>query len=619
VARAGQRLSQPQLDAGRVLWLERRPEERGRQVVAAAGAAGVRDATPDGVDVRSRVHEYGGGDYLAAGGEVYFVDAVRPGVFRSGAGEAIPGSGIPGSRHADFDRSPDGRWLAAVEEWHPGDGRPPENRVVLFDLRGGGRRVACEGRDFYAAPRFAPDGARLAWLAWDHPDMPWDAAALFVAPLATGGPGPGRRVAGGPGESVFQPEFSPAGHLTFVSDRSGFWNLYQERDGRVVALCPFPADFGRPLWTLGMRTYAFLGEERLVCVRTQEGVDRLARLDLPGGRLEDLALPYADVRDVRSDGRSVVFVGAARDAPAALCRLDAADGRVRELRGAFALDLPPGLVAPPEPVRFPSTDGRESHAFLYRPRHPELAGPPGERPPLLVLCHGGPTGAASPALAPGVQFWTSRGFAVLDVNYAGSTGFGRAYRDALRGLWGVADVDDCDAGARFAAAAGVADAGRCAIAGWSAGGFTALCALTFRDAFAAGASHYGIGDLEALARETHKFESRYLERLVGPWPARRDLYRARSPLHHAARLARPVIFFQGEDDAVVPPAQARAMAAALAQRGVPHACVVFPGEGHGFRREETLRRVLESELSFYARVLGFAAADAAPLALAGPP
>jgi dipeptidyl aminopeptidase/acylaminoacyl peptidase len=583
----------------------------------ADGSGGTRDATPDGVNVRARVHEYGGGDYLVARGEIFFADAERPGVFRAGSGAPLAGSAIAGTRHADFDRSPDGRMLAAVEEGHSDGGREPENRVVLFDLAAGGRRVAAEGRDFYASPRFAPDGRRLAWLAWDHPHMPWDAAELLVAPFAEGRPGPARRVAGGAGESVFQPEFSPGGHLTFASDRSGFWNLHQERGGEVVALCPRAADFGRPLWALGLRTFAFLGEERLACVRSEEGVDRLALLDLASGRLADLPLPYVDVRDVRSDGRSVVFVGAARDAAAAVCRLDAADGRVSELASAFALDLPAGCLARPEPVRFASTGGRASHAFLYRPRHAELEGPSGERPPLLVLCHGGPTGSASPALALGVQFWTSRGFAVLDVNYAGSSGFGRAYRAALDGLWGVADVDDCVAAAGFAAAEGVADARRCVVAGASAGGFTALCALTFREAFAAGASHYGIGDLEALARETHKFESHYLERLIGAWPAQRDLYRARSPLHHADRLARPVIFFQGLDDAVVPPAQAEAMVAALAARGVPHAYLAFPGEGHGFRREETLRRVLESELSFYAGVLRFA--PAAPLRLDRPP
>jgi dipeptidyl aminopeptidase/acylaminoacyl peptidase len=607
VARAGRRLSQPRLDRDSVYWLEGRPSEGGRQVVVRTrGAAGCEDVTPESANVRTLVHEYGGGDFLIRTGELFFVDLSQPGIQRLGANGLRPlGGTLPSARYADFDLSPDGRWLLAVEEEHR-EGSEPANRIVAFALESGARRVIAAGHDFVSTPRFSPRGDRLAYLGWEHPNMPWDGTTLYVVGFAGEGEmGTPRPVAGGRDESIFQPSFSPAGRLTFVSDRSGWWNLYQERDSEIIALCSREAEFGLPQWVFGMSTYGFADEQTLICSYRVNGSERLARLEIDRQRLADLPIPYTSFDGLDVCGRRACFIGASTATPSAICRLDLDTGRVEELRRGFEIELDPGFLSPPEAIEFPSADGRSAYAFLYRPANPLQRAPQGERPPLIVKSHGGPTSATSSALKLGIQYWTSRGFAVADVNYGGSTGYGRAFRELLRGAWGIVDVDDCIHAALFAASQGLADSRRMAVSGGSAGGYTTLCALTFRDVFGAGASHYGVGDLEALTRDTHKFESRYLDGLVGPYPERRDLYLERSPIHHTARLSCPIIFFQGLEDRIVPPSQAEQMVAALAGRGIAHAYVPFEGEQHGFRRAENIETALEGELFFYAHVFDF--------------
>jgi dipeptidyl aminopeptidase/acylaminoacyl peptidase len=411
------------------------------------------------------------------------------------------------------------------------------------------------------------------------------------------------------GESVFQPQFAPDGTLYFVSDRSGWWNLWCVTAAGVQPVAPQAAEFGLPQWTFGMSTYAFTGAQRIVAAVCRSGRWRLVQIDTDTGRCDDIALPYTEITGVRAAGDSVYFIGAAPAVAPAVVRWHPAQAQPEVLRRSSGVSPEAGSLAEPQPIEFATGDSAVAHGFYYAPRNALYRAPPGEKPPLLVVAHGGPTAASGTGLNLRLQYWTSRGFAVLDVNYRGSTGYGRAYREALNGAWGVADVDDCVAGARHLVGRGLVDGSRLAIRGGSAGGYTALCALAFRDVFRAGASLYGVSDLEALARDTHKFEARYLDRLIGPWPAKRERYRERSPVHFPQRLSCPVIFFQGLDDKVVPPDQTARMADALRARGIAVACLEFAGEAHGFRQAENIRRVLEAELYFYGRVFGFTPAD----------
>lgn len=596
------------LDGDAALWTEGRPAEGGRTVVVRLDPDGApADVTPAPFNARSRVHEYGGGAVLAAGGDVFFVNFADQRLYRQTPGTP-PAALTPedDARYADMVLDAARDRLICVRENHAAEGLPV-NDLVAVPLAGGAPQVLAQGRDFYAAPRLSPDGRQLAWLTWDLPAMPWDTTTLWRATLADdGGLDDAVAVAGGLAESVFQPAWAPDGTLHFVSDRSGWWNLYRATDDGE-SLCPMEAEFGLPLWQLGMRTYGFAGDGRLVAMCERDGLWSLGLVQ--DGRFDAFDLPYTAFGALTVAGDTALFVGAAATVPPEVVRFDLGSGGTEVLKRSSGATVDAAFLSVPEPVTFPTEDDAVAHGFFYAPANGDFSGPPEALPPLMVRSHGGPTGATSSAFSLAIQYWTSRGFAVLDVNYRGSTGYGRAYREVLYGVWGLADVADCVAGAEFLAAQGRVDGERLAIRGGSAGGYTTLAALTFHHAFKAGASLYGIGDLEALAADTHKFESRYLDQLIGPYPARRDLYVARSPIHHAQRLDCPVIFFQGLDDKVVPPNQAEAMVASLTERGVPVAYVPFVGEGHGFRVAANIKRALEAELYFYGRVFGFDPAD----------
>jgi dipeptidyl aminopeptidase/acylaminoacyl peptidase len=467
------------------------------------------------------------------------------------------------------------------------------------------------GHDFFAYPRLSPDGSKLAWLVWDHPDMPWDATRLMLAELGPDGlPQRPRCVAGGERTAILQPEFLADGRLAWLSDQTSFWNLWIE--GGEAPACPIDAEMGGPLWQVGSRWWAPIDRGRALATLSRGGFQQLVVLDIDAGRIQPLELDYCAFDELQVRGATAYCRAAAVDRPAAIIAVDLDSGASRVLRAAGAVPVSPDWIARPRAISFPSRDGRTAHGFHYPPTNPDCAAPAGDLPPLIVRSHGGPTGAASPALRLAYQFWTSRGFAIVDVDYAGSSGFGRAYRQSLDGRWGIADVEDCIAAAEHLVAQGLADPARLVISGGSAGGFTTLAALTFHDTFKAGASAYGIGDLEALMRTTHKFESRYLDRLVGAWPAASDRYRERSPVHNTDRLACPLILFQGLEDRVVPPAQSEAMRDAVRDKGLPVAYLAFGGEGHGFRRAETQQAVLMAEYAFYCRVFGIASADTLP-------
>ena len=608
------------LDGDDIYWLEARPSEGGRRVLVRRTPDGeTADVTPRPYNVRTRVHEYGGGDFAVAGGVVYFTNFDDQRLYRQEVGgepepltpEADPAGG---RRFADFVVDGDRGRLICVHEDHTGGGSEAANTVASVPLAGGAPQMMVSGSDFYSSPRLSPDGSRLAWMSWNHPNMPWDGVELWVAPVAADGSlGTAELVAGGPEESIVQPEWSPDGLLYFVSDRTDWWNLYRRNaDGSVVSVTgPLEAEFANPHWVFGGSAYGFASAERIICGVNHRGGWSIRSLDTVSGELTELGLPLTDLgrSDLRVDAGQAVFAAGSPTQPAAVQRLDLADNSVAGLRRASSVTVDAGYLSEPQAIEFPTENGLTAHAFYYPPRNVDYTAPDGEKPPLLVKSHGGPTASASLSLSMAIQYWTSRGIGVLDVNYGGSTGYGREYRERLKGQWGIVDVDDCINGARYLVEQGEADGDRLAIDGGSAGGYTTLAALAFRDVFGAGASHYGVSDLEALAKDTHKFESRYLDSLVGPYPERRDLYLERSPIYYTEGLSCPLILFQGLEDRIVPASQAELMFEAVRAKGLPCAYVPFEGEQHGFRRAENIRTSLDGELYFYSRVFGFDLAE----------
>jgi dipeptidyl aminopeptidase/acylaminoacyl peptidase len=620
------------IDGTDVYWLESRPQEGGRSVIVRLDADGnAADVTPpvpaDGrgaFNVRSRVHEYGGGAYLVSGGVVFFCNDADQRLYRQEPGappRAItPEPALPrGLRYADGVMDAEGGRMIWVREDHTTGAAEPVNTLVEIRLDGSGQqRVLQSGRDFYAAPRITPDGSRLAWIEWDHPNMPWIGCELWAAELAEDGAvGRKQPVAGGDDESVFQPEWSPDGTLYFVSDRAQpsldgrWWNLFRLGGDALAGsppiepVFPLAAEFGRAQWQFRMSTFGFAAAGKLVCSYVHAGVHRLSAVDLASLQASRIATRYEDISSVRGSGGRLYFRGGSPVSPPAIVELDLASGRATPLRLSTTQDLEAfsGCLSVPQPVSFDTDNGLQAYGLFYPPQNSDFAAPPGELPPLIVHCHGGPTAAASPTLSWGTQYWTSRGFAVLDVNYGGSTGYGREYRLRLQGNWGIVDVADCVNGARHLAETGRVDPERWAISGASAGGYTTLAVLTFRKEFKTGASYYGVSDLAALAKDTHKFESHYLDGLVGPYPQRKTIYAARSPVHNARLLSVPVAFFQGAEDRVVPPQQAEAMVEALRRRRIPFIYLLFDGEQHGFRRADNIKRALDAELYFYATFL----------------
>jgi dipeptidyl aminopeptidase/acylaminoacyl peptidase len=594
----------------KVYWVEGRPAEAGREVLVGAALAGGKphDVLPEEFSVRTQVHEYGGRCYAVRGDLVVFSNWSDQRLWIA-CGDAdpqplTPEPGHPRSvRYADPTISPDTEWVVCVRETHRAGTVDNELVAVSLGQPAGPDRVVASGRDFYSAPRFSPDGGRLCWITWDHPRMPWDGTELWVSPFPD--PAGATKVAGGPEESVTQPRWSPAGRLHFASDRTGWWNLYDEAG---TPLCPMDAEFAGPDWVFGNSDYGFAPDGKLAATWTAGGVRRLGFVE--GGRAEARDVPLTNFAYVTPVAGAVYAIaGSPTEAPAVV-RIDGT--RVEVLKRSRESRVDHAHLSHPEAIEFPTGAGGTAHALFYPPTHAEVRGPEGERPPVIVVLHGGPTGSTTAVLNLGLQYWTNRGLAVVDVDYRGSSGYGRPYRQLLNGSWGVADVEDCAAVVDWLADRGRVDGDRAAIRGGSAGGFTTLAALAFTDRFSAGASLYGVADLELLARETHKFESRYTDRLVGRWPEEAAEYRRRSPIHHADQISSPLILFQGLEDKVVPPEQSQLMFDALKERGVPVAYLTLEGEQHGFRKAETVVAVMEAELDFYGRVLGFKPAGSRP-------
>lgn len=601
------KLSHCVMESGKVYWLEARPAEGGRAVIVCREPDGtIHDITPAGFNVRTHVHEYGGGSFIIREGTVYFSNHADHGIWKQPPGKPPEKIlALPDCRFADFELDKTRNRLLVVKEQHA-EGGEPINSLDYVMLDGSGATDSLlMGSDFFSSPRVSPDGRLLTWMSWNHPNMPWDESTLWTANIGKDGLLSNiQKVAGGRDESVYWPQWLADGTLFFVSDASGWWNLQASYSGLVEPVIEMEAEFAYPHWVFGWSTYATVNNQKVLCAVNRKGIWNLASVNPETREIRWIDLPLTDLSFLSSDGTQLVFIGGSPAVTSSVWLMDLETEKTQLLRSSTELSIDSGYVSVPEQIEYETTGGDKAFAFYYPPVNKDFTAPEGSKPPLIVKSHGGPTAACTTTLVPSIQYWTSRGFAVVDVNYRGSTGYGRVYRMKLNGQWGVVDVDDCEFAARHLARTGCVDGNRTCISGGSAGGYTTLCALTFRQTFKAGASYYGISDLEALARDTHKFESRYEDRLVGPWPAAKEVYFSRSPLNFPSGITCPVIFFQGLEDKVVPPSQSQLMVDALRKNKIPVVYMTFEGEQHGFRKSDSIKKCLDSELQFYCKIFG---------------
>ena len=600
------------IDGEDIYWSESRPLDNGRYVIMRRRSNGlISECTPPDFYVRSSVHEYGGGSFTVHREVIYFVNFKDQHLYRQAA-DGKPKLLTPGNgyRYADLVVDEKRNRILCIREDHTGKAEAV-NTIVGIGLDGNDNgTVLVSGNDFYASARLSPDGGILAWLTWNHPNMPWDGCELWVADIQDDGTLQNASlVAGSDTESIFQPEWSPDGILHFVAENTGWWNLYRWENGQIEALCPMEAEFGYPLWIFHITTYDFISRDRIICAYSQNGTWHLASLDTVEKKLTLIEIPFTDIVFVRCGKGFATLIGGSATRPDSIIRYDELTGNIEKIKQAFEVELDQEDLSEPKSIYFPTTGENKAHAFYYPPRNKGYESPLEERPPLLVMSHGGPTGSTFTALNFDIQYWTSRGFAVVDVNYGGSTGFGREYRQRLNGNWGIVDVDDCCNAALFLVSEGLADPNRLAIRGGSAGGYTTLACLAYRDVFKAGASHFGLSELEFFATETHKFESRYLHSLIGPYPERKDIYYERSPINFVQNFKCPIVLFQGDEDKIVLPNQSQLMFDSVRARGIPAAYILFEGEQHGFRKAESIKRSLEGELYFYSKIFNFELAE----------
>jgi dipeptidyl aminopeptidase/acylaminoacyl peptidase len=600
------------IDGQDIYWSESHPLEGGRYIIMRRTPDGkISECTPPDFYVRTRVHEYGGGAFTVHKGVIYFCNFKDQHLYRQPLNAApqvlTPGDGY---RYADLVLDEKRNRIICIREDHTSEGEAV-NTIVSIDLGGNDNgQILVSGNNFYSNARLSPDANKLAWLTWNHPNMPWDGCELWVASVMEDGTLQNADlVAGSATESIFQPEWSPDGILHFVAETTGWWNLYRWQDGKAEALYPMEAEFAFPQWVFGISTYGFLSAHKIICIYTQNGMWYLGALDSVEKKLAPIETPFTDISLVHCGKDFATFFGGSPAQPDSIVWLDALTGTIRKIKQSFEASVDSEYFSIPQTISFPTTGAKKAHAFYYAPHNKDYEASRGERPPLLVISHGGPTAPAFTALNFDIQYWTSRGFAVVDVNYGGSTGFGREYRQRLNGKWGIVDRDDCCNAALYLVEQGLADPNRLAIRGGSAGGYTTLTCLAFKDVFKAGASHFGISDLEAMAKDTHKFESRYLDSMIGPYPERKDLYYDRSPINFIQNFSCPLILFQGDEDKIVPPNQSRLMFEAVRAKEIPAAYIVFEGEQHGFRKAESIKRALEGELYFYSKIFKFNLTD----------
>jgi len=606
-----------QVDGTNVFWILPRPQEGGRNTLMQRSEDGsIAEILPADYNMRTRVHEYGGGDYCIHEGTIIFSNGADQRLYLfSPNSEPISLTAAPPAdeswRYADGCIAPDGRTLLCIHERHLSTGAV-KNEIVAIEINGTSTiHPIVQGSDFYASPRLSPDGKKVAWLSWDHPRMPWDGTELWIAEVQSDDSVTlVEKIAGGESEWISNPAWSPNGDLFFLSDRSNWSNLYRWDGVKVEQVFEISADLDRPAWAFGYTRYAFLSHGRIAFVYWEDGIEHLGLYDPVSSSYKKIAADYSAIPYITSnDEDELWFLGGNFQMTPSVVRLKMNGSNPEVVYRNSTFDFASGYISNPQPIEFPTSDGQVAHAQYYSPTNKEFSAPPDELIPLIVRCHGGPTSASHPFLQPTFQYFTSRGFGILDVNYRGSSGYGRFYREALKGKWGIYDTQDCIAAALYLVDRGEADPKRLIMRGGSAGGWTTLCALTFHDLFKAGAIYYGIADAEKLAKTTHKFEANYLEYLIGPYPDESQLYIERSPIHHTDSISCPLIVFQGLDDKVVPPSQAKNLVKTLREKKLPHAYLTFSGEGHGFRLAESTKRSLEAELSFYAQIFAFDLSD----------
>ena len=602
-----------QVDSDCLYWLQSQPENNGRQTIFCHQPDGtVLDMIPVGYSVRSRLHEYGGGDFVVHNGAIVFANDTDQRLYLIHDQEIKAITPEPQFKHAlrysDMHFHPSGDWLVAVRESHPEnqDPRYVMNDLVAIDIQTLSVTELVSGDDFYAYPRIAHNGQELAWISWNHPDMPWDNTTLYRAEVCSTGVSNIKAYMEKDDEAIYQPSWCPDGELHFVSDRSNWWNIYSLRDDILNALTPMVAEFGFPMWQLGVRSYQFLDDERIAAVISHDGYEQLCIVETDSGHISPCQLPFCYFQGgLQLAGDTLYFIAAGDTLSSAVYSYNYKTQSLLCLSGKATPDNDAISVA--KSMYFPTAGEQKAHAFFYEPVNAEYEAQTDEKPPVIVMIHGGPTGATSAAFQTAIQFWTSRGFAVVDVNHRGSTGFGRAYRNALRYQWGVVDVEDCIAVIDYLTSEQLIDPERVAIRGGSAGGYTVYRTLQSSELFKAGMSRYGVADLIALTKDTHKFELRYLDRLIGDYPEQAEKYDALSPINHTDQFNCPMLLLQGDEDAIVPPSQSIAMAEALDHKQIPHKLVMLEGEQHGFRQKHNVVKALELELNFYRQVFAIQA------------
>ena len=608
VALSAIRLDQIEIAEGNIYWSEMRPSEAGRYVIVKHSLDGeTSDVNSAPFNARTRVHEYGGGAYKVHKDTIYFTHFNDQRIYKMKSGEKpYPITPNAELRYADFSFDNHRNRIICIREDHREPGKEALNTIVSMSFEGRDPKVVASGNDFYSVPRISPDGTQLAWITWNHPHMPWDKTELWIGKVGDDNSiEKPRRVAGELEESVVQPLWSPDGVLYFISDRRGWWNIYCWDNEEVWPICSLDAEFATPPWVFAQSNYAFSSEHQLICSYTQKGQWYISQCDPKIGKLNEIPITYTQVSALQASEDYIVFIGGSPYEMPSIVKIDLETHSTEVLRRSSEISIDSRYLSEPKSIEFLTENNLTAYAIYYKPNNREYSAPTNTLPPLLVFVHGGPTGATTTTLSMAIQFWTSRGFAVVDVNYGGSSGYGRKYQQRLHGQWGIMDMDDCINAAKYLVQRGEVDKNQLAIRGGSAGGYTTINAVTFRDVFKAGASYYGISDLEVFIQDTHKFESRYLETLIGPYPQRRDLYRNRSAINFLDKLHTPLILFQGLDDKIVPPNQAEVIVKALRKRGIPVAYLAFAGEQHGFRQATNIKRSFEAELYFYSKIFSF--------------